>query len=49
MSSQGAELAVFGLTQQDLAREYKLRQDVWVAEIDIRRSSRRDPLRSLKV
>ena len=37
MSSQGAELAVFGLIQQDLAREYKLRQEVWVAEIDFER------------
>jgi phenylalanyl-tRNA synthetase beta chain len=37
MSPQGVELAVFGLIQQDLAREYKLRQDVWVAEIDFER------------
>ncbi|MGO8792786.1 MAG: phenylalanine--tRNA ligase subunit beta [Terriglobia bacterium] len=37
MTSQGVELAVFGLIQQDLAREYKLRQEVWVAEIDFER------------
>jgi phenylalanyl-tRNA synthetase beta chain len=37
ISSQGAELAVFGLIQQDLAREYKLRQGVWVAQIDFER------------
>jgi len=37
MRSQGVELAVFGKVQQDLAREYKLRQDVWVAEIDFER------------
>ena len=37
MRSQGVELAVFGLIQQDLAREYKLRQAVWVAEIDFER------------
>ena len=37
MSSQGVELAVLGLIQQDLAREYKLRQEVWVAEIDFER------------
>ena len=36
-SSRGSELAAFGLLQQDLAREYKLRQDVWVAEIDFAR------------
>ena len=30
-------MAVFGLIQQDLAREYKLRQAVWVAEIDFER------------
>ncbi|MFZ0962281.1 MAG: phenylalanine--tRNA ligase subunit beta [Terriglobia bacterium] len=34
MNSQGTELAVFGLVQQDLAREYKMRQEIWVAEID---------------
>jgi phenylalanyl-tRNA synthetase beta chain len=32
--ARGSELAVFGLMHQDLAREYKLRQDVWVAEVD---------------
>ena len=37
MSSQGVELAVFGLIRQDLAREYKLRQEVWVAEVDFER------------
>ena len=37
MGSQGVELAVLGLIQQDLAREYKLRQEVWVAEIDFER------------
>jgi phenylalanyl-tRNA synthetase beta chain len=47
MSSQGVELAVFGLIQQDLAREYKLRQAVWVAEIDFERLSN-FPLRSRK-
>lgn len=34
MISEGCELVVFGLIEQALAREYKLRQDVWVAEID---------------
>jgi phenylalanyl-tRNA synthetase beta chain len=33
MISQGAGLAVFGKVRQDLADGYKLRQDVWVAEI----------------
>jgi phenylalanyl-tRNA synthetase beta chain len=37
MRSPGVELAVFGLIQQDLAREYKLRQEVWVAEVDFER------------
>ena len=37
MISQGVELAVFGLIQQDLGGEYKLRQEVWVAEIDFER------------
>jgi phenylalanyl-tRNA synthetase beta chain len=37
MSSQGVELAVLGLIQQDLAREYKLCQEVWVAEVDFER------------
>ena len=32
--SQGIELAVLGMIQQDLARDYKLRQAVWVAEIN---------------
>lgn len=36
-SSKGDELSVFGLIQHDLAREYKLRQDVWVAEVDFER------------
>jgi len=34
MSSRGSELAVFGLLEQGLAREYKLRQEIWVAEVD---------------
>jgi len=46
-SSQGVELAVLGLIQQDLAREYKLRQEVWVAEIDFERLLN-FPLRSRK-
>jgi phenylalanyl-tRNA synthetase beta chain len=37
MSSQGVELAVVGLIAQDLAREYKLRQEAWVAEVDFER------------
>jgi phenylalanyl-tRNA synthetase beta chain len=37
MRSQGVELAVLGLIQQDLARDYKLRQAVWVAEINFER------------
>jgi phenylalanyl-tRNA synthetase beta chain len=37
MSSQDVELAVFGLIQQDLAVDYKLRPKVWVAEIDFER------------
>jgi phenylalanyl-tRNA synthetase beta chain len=37
MSSQGNELAVLGLIRQDVAREYKLRQAAWVAEIDLER------------
>ena len=36
-----------GLIQQDLAREYKLRQEVWVAEIDFERLLE-FPLRSRK-
>jgi phenylalanyl-tRNA synthetase beta chain len=47
MSSQGVELAVFGLIHQDLGREYKLRQGVWVAEIDFERLLD-FPFRSLK-
>jgi phenylalanyl-tRNA synthetase beta chain len=35
--SQGIELAVLGMIQQDLARDYKLRQTVWVAEINFER------------
>jgi phenylalanyl-tRNA synthetase beta chain len=35
--SSGVELAVLGLLQQDLARDYKLRQAVWVAEINFER------------
>ena len=37
VTSQGETLAVFGQLQQDVAREYKLRQAVWVAEIDVER------------
>ncbi|MGA2984917.1 MAG: phenylalanine--tRNA ligase subunit beta [Terriglobia bacterium] len=37
LRSQGVELAVLGLIQQDLAGDYKLRQEVWVAEIDFER------------
>ena len=32
-----AELAAFGLISPEVAREYKLRQDVWLAEIDFER------------
>jgi phenylalanyl-tRNA synthetase beta chain len=35
LTSQGVALAVFGQLRQDLAREYKLRQAVWVAEINL--------------
>jgi len=35
VTSQGETLAVFGQLQQDVAREYKLRPAVWVAEIDL--------------
>jgi phenylalanyl-tRNA synthetase beta chain len=37
VTSQGETLAVFGQLQQDVAREYKLRQAVWLAEIDVER------------
>jgi phenylalanyl-tRNA synthetase beta chain len=37
MISQGVELAVFGLIQQDLVRWHNLPQNVWVAEIDFER------------
>jgi phenylalanyl-tRNA synthetase beta chain len=37
MRSQGVELAVLGMIQQDLAREYKLRQAIWVAAVDFER------------
>jgi phenylalanyl-tRNA synthetase beta chain len=37
MTSQNAELAVFGQIRQDLAGDYRLRQAVWVAEIDFER------------
>jgi phenylalanyl-tRNA synthetase beta chain len=47
MCSQGIELAVFGLIQQTLTREYKLRQAVWVAEVDLERLLA-FPLRSRK-
>ena len=45
--SQGVELAVFGMIQQEVAREYKLRQAIWVAEIDFERILN-FPLRSRK-
>jgi phenylalanyl-tRNA synthetase beta chain len=35
--AEGVELAVLGQIQQDLARDYKLRQAVWVAEINFER------------
>ncbi len=35
--SNGIELAILGMIQQDLARDYKLRQPVWVAEINFER------------
>jgi phenylalanyl-tRNA synthetase beta chain len=37
LGSRSVELAVFGQIRQDLAREYRLRQAVWVAEIDFER------------
>lgn len=37
ITCQGVDLAVFGLIQKDLAREYKLRQEVWMAEIGFER------------
>jgi phenylalanyl-tRNA synthetase beta chain len=37
MRSQGVELAILGMIQQDLAREYKLRQAIWVAAVDFER------------
>jgi phenylalanyl-tRNA synthetase beta chain len=37
MRTQGVELAVFGLIRQDLKDQYKLRQEVWVAEINFER------------
>jgi phenylalanyl-tRNA synthetase beta chain len=47
LSSQHVALAVFGQIPQDLARHYKLRQTVWVAEIDFERLVE-FPLRSRK-
>jgi phenylalanyl-tRNA synthetase beta chain len=47
MVSRGVDLAVLGLLQQDLAREFKLRQEVWVANIDLERLLA-FPLRSRK-
>ncbi len=46
-TSRGAELAVFGLLREDLAREYKLRWQVWTAEINFERLLE-FPLRSRK-
>jgi phenylalanyl-tRNA synthetase beta chain len=37
LTSQGVGLAVFGQLRRELAQEYKLRQPVWVAEIDLER------------
>ncbi len=34
LTSRGEPLAVFGQLRQDVAREYKLRPAVWIAEID---------------
>jgi phenylalanyl-tRNA synthetase beta chain len=48
LSLEGVELAVFGLIRQDLEQEYKLRQEVWVAEIDFERLLAL-PLRSRKL
>jgi phenylalanyl-tRNA synthetase beta chain len=47
LSSRGIPMAVLGPIQQDLARDYKLRQDVWMAEIDFERLLE-FPLRSRK-
>jgi phenylalanyl-tRNA synthetase beta chain len=35
LSSESGAFVVFGLLHQDLEREYKLRQEVWLAEIDL--------------
>jgi phenylalanyl-tRNA synthetase beta chain len=48
LSLQGVELAVFGLIRQDLEQECKLRQEVWVADIDFERLLTL-PLRSRKL
>jgi phenylalanyl-tRNA synthetase beta chain len=37
LSSGNADLAVFGQIREDVARDYKLRQAVWIAEIDFER------------
>ncbi len=37
LRTRGEELVVFGLIQEDLAREYKLRRPVWTAEINFGR------------
>ena len=37
MLSEGMELAVLGRVNDDITREYKLRQEVWIAEIDFAR------------
>jgi phenylalanyl-tRNA synthetase beta chain len=37
MRCEDVELAALGLIQEEPAREYKLRQEVWVAEIDFER------------
>ncbi len=37
MRSEGVELADLGQIQQDLVRDYKLRQAVWIAEINFER------------
>jgi phenylalanyl-tRNA synthetase beta chain len=35
ITSQGARVAVFGALRQDLGREYKLRQALWLVEFDL--------------
>jgi len=44
-SSQGQSLAIFGRLRREIERDYKLRQPVWLAEVDFERLSA-FPLRS---